>query len=104
MTVPHIIMHYITVPQTLAYNSTLLLPIEAEKRLFENTRTNSYGAVGFSYGQPQNTVPKEEPALLVSQPFLPEHPPTSSVDIGEEEDAFSAPEGLTVPEGIKVVG
>ena len=82
----------------------MLLQTEAEKRLFENARTNSYGAVGFSYGQPQDTAPQEEPALLVSQPFLPEHPPTSSVDIGEEENAFSTPEGLTVPDGIKVVG
>jgi len=39
----------------------------------------------------------------MSHPQLPEHPPTSSVDIGGEDDIFTPPSGLIVPEELKLV-
>lgn len=75
---------------------------EKQKRLLaEMDGSSSFHAVGFSYES--KATPTEDPVLLMSHPQLPEHPPTSSVDIGGEEDTFTPPPGLVIPKELKVV-
>ena len=74
---------------------------EKQKRLLAEMDGSSFHAVGFSYDS--KATPTEDPVLLMSHPQLPEHPPTSSVDIGGEEDAFTPPPGLVIPKELKVV-
>ena len=74
---------------------------EKQKRLLAEMDGSSFHAVGFSYDS--KTTPTEDPVLLMSHPQLPEHPPTSSVDIGGEEDAFTPPPGLVIPKELRVV-
>lgn len=74
---------------------------EKQKRLLAEMDSSSFHAVGFSYDS--KATPTEDPVLLMSHPQLPEHPPTSSVDIGGEEDTFTPPPGLVIPKELRVV-
>lgn len=79
---------------------------EERKRLSESLApAGTYHAVGFSYRQQAKaTREKEEPRVMVDQPQLIEHPPTSSVDIVEQtSDKYHTPKGLVVPNNIQTV-
>ena len=46
----------------------------------------------------------QEPRLLVDQPQLPQHPPTTAVDlVGQGNDPYQVPEGLALPDDIATV-
>ena len=83
------------------YATLILTEEEMEKRLLAQRDETSFRAVGFSYGH--EATPPKESFLLMSHPQRPEHPPTSSVDIGGDEETFTPPAGLVVPEELKVV-
>ena len=69
------------------------LIIEEEQKRQHTAGT--YRAVGFSYIYEQK---QEEDYPLMDQPELPEHPPTSSVDIVEGlDDAYQDPPDLALP-------
>ena len=68
---------------------------------------DTYHAVGFSYDQKTEEVEEvenSEPHVLVDQPQLIQHPPTSSVDIVEHaRDCYQVPQGLFVPRSVPTV-
>lgn len=76
---------------------------EEKKRKHES----SLSAVGFSYNNMATSSASreetEEPPLLACYPQRQEHPPTSSVDLGEGEDKYVPPAGLIIPNNIKTV-
>ena len=73
---------------------------EEEKR---RALEHSYHAIRFSYNKEEPPASTQEAArVVVSQPRRMEHPPSCSVDTGDG-DVFVLPEGLVVPEGIKMV-
>ena len=76
-----------------------MLAEEAKKRARES---DGYRAVGFAYKEKTPTskaTPTPAPA-----PPRPEYPPTSSVDVVEnEEDPFVMPDGLVVSGHIRMV-
>lgn len=65
--------------------------------------------VGFSYDQEvqkgKTSKPmEEEEAVLMDQPSLPQHPPTTSVDtVQEGSEEYHTPEGLSIPSTISLV-
>ena len=70
----------------------------------------TYHAVGFSYNQQAKVKKeeekpcKEEPRVMVDQPQLIQHPPSSSVDVVEQtSDRYHTPKGLVVPDSIQTV-
>lgn len=72
---------------------------EEEKRKSEN----AFNAVGFTYGDTSEPKPADDSKpVMNSNLSLPEHPPTSSVDTGED-DKFILPPGLCIPEGLQTV-
>ena len=78
---------------------------EEEKK---RRQESAFSAVGFSYNtMAPASAPQEEdeePPLLACYPQRqPEHPPTSSVDLGENEEVYVAPPGLIIPNYIKTV-
>lgn len=77
-----------------------LLTEEAEKRAHESG-DGFFRAVGFNYNaQPPAEEASPTPAHL---PELPEHPPTSAVDIVGRGAPFIMPNNLVVPGHVKLV-
>ena len=89
---------------------------EERKRLSESfAPAGTYHAVGFSYkqhgkatvreaGKAATREEKEEPRMMVDQPQLIQHPPSSSVDIVEQSsDKYRVPKGLVIPDNIRTV-
>ncbi len=73
---------------------------EAEKRAHEGG-DGFFRAVGFNYdAQPPVEEATHIPAHL---PELPEHPPTSAVDVVGREAPFIMPDNLDVPGHVKLV-
>ena len=71
---------------------------ETKKRSKEHS--GSYQAVGFAY---KESVPAR-PAVSPRVPPRPEHPPSSTVDVAENEtERFVLPDGLVVPAHIRQV-
>lgn len=79
----------------------VVLTEEHSKR--EKEGSGGYQAVGFTYS---DSVPAEK-AQLATAPLVPprpQHPPTSTVDVVENEtDRFVVPAGLAIPPHIKQV-
>ena len=72
---------------------------ESKKRQKETS--GSYQAVGFTYKDSQFIKPTSTPTVPVHRP---EHPPTITVDVLEnEEDCFIPPPGLIIPGHIRQV-
>ena len=89
------------------YDDVLCVYFTEEEKKRE--KESSFSAVGFSYSNmapssaPKEAVP-EDPPLLACYPQQLEHPPTSSVDHGEDgEDEYVPVPGLIIPNDIKVV-
>ena len=79
-----------------------MLAEEAKKRARESDGHTSYRAVGFAYKE--KTPTSEATPTPAPAPPRPEYPPTSSVDVVEnEEDPFVMPEGLVVPGHTRMV-
>ena len=89
-----------SVPNGLLINFTHFFFLEEERK---RKNENAFNAVSFTYGD--TSEPKSagdtEP-VMDSNLSLPEHPPTSSVDTGED-DKFIPPPGLCLPEGLQTV-
>lgn len=73
---------------------------EAEKRAREGG-DGFFRAVGFNYDA-QSPVEEATP-IPAHLPELPEHPPTSAVDVVGREAPFIIPDSLTVPGHVKLV-
>ena len=94
----------------LRFTSDFFTISEEEKKrlLMSLAPDDTYHAVGFSYDQKtqeaEEKVENSEPHVLVDQPQLIQHPPTSSVDIVEHaRDCYQVPQGLFVSRSVPTV-
>ena len=93
-----------TIPQFFTNVLCVCVCVSEESRKREREHTGGYQAVGFAY--------KESDVVSVSvaigsdpaPPRRPDHPPTSTVDVAENEsDRFLPPAGLDIPGHIQQV-